>query len=843
MPSDSNPNSKVQPGPGRLPAGVLPPPSSNTQEAVDAVVEALDAHVNKTPDAHMAGAIGIPATYTPTGEVLLSSSGGLIDGESVLDLIARIKDTYPAPPNRLGFNDTTIPNTGEIEWDVLDYATEVPSSEAQTGGWTDAGGNVVLSKCLVPDGTLEAVPTMVLYPADRGLIALYHSDTGVFNDGSAVLIAALWLGPTSTRPAGLSSIDSADFHPGTTTSDQYNYTGNGSGLNLFKMTYRVPRLRKYAETIAAGHYEDYNSTFYGHQIAIVSVISGTMIWPQVSPSYGGGYLFMHFKETYPTVLADFNGASLGIGGAFSSNHLYSATLDSDFDGGGMATLNRRYIFTDTLSAVSPSFASADANTVVVASTYLSGVLTHSSALHFNSGGGMQAQVNDLFGNGGGVKKGYLTGTDVSANVLSGYTSLANLFEISFEEFGGSVLQVPYDGIQRAADATFFSLSNAPQPVDIAQYYATPSIPSPVAYTTPFTSISQVKFTVNSPFVDPVTAKSTSQFIFNSYARTGASTASTPTYEPFFDERHRYITLFEIPFDTSDLTQRLVPAGGNPYNSSTVLVADAVALIGDTGAKASLQVVGGQLVYPHTDFGAGTISPASQPDYSAVYAADKDTGSAHIRSYVRAFDTGRNSSLGRFRIVGTSLENFGNVGGYVANDAMIIELWVPGTTVWLDLGLAADKFGINLMGGESGCLLSVEHQYSLAGRATVNSGTLQGFGKTTAELLLYVEVGDTIFISAGASRGIYTVSDITGSVTDPILSLTPQVGTLVDGPGVPFEIYRGPKVLGSIYSYSTAVTDSGPTPGNVWGEYLIFMRITIRRSSADLGITEIEWLPL
>ncbi len=839
MPSDKDPNSTVAPGVGRLLPGEIPASTLGIPLGGSAD---LASHVADPVDAHMAGAIGIPQLYIPSNEQL-KDPPGLIGGESALDFIARAKDLYPVPPNRLGFNDTRVVNSGQPDWDVLKYATQALGSGSVVGGWTDAGGNVVPSKCLVPVGTVEVVPSAFLYPADRGLLALYHSDSGVFGDGTAVLVAALWLGATGGRPSGLSTIDSADFSPYSLTTGQYNYTGNGSGLNKFKLTYRVPRLRDYTDTVADGRYTGFSSSFYGHQIAKVSVIAGAMILSSVGPSYGGSFLLVHYRETYPTELTDFDGASLA-GSALSSGHLYSAPVtEGDFDLAEMGTLNRRYIFTDTKSALVPSISSPSANTGVVATTHLSGVLTHSGALTF--AGSVGVLINDFFGDVLAAKS-YLTGRNVSADVPAGYTSLVSPLVVSFSEFGGRATQVPYNAMQRLSDSTYFSLTNAPQPTDVALYTVATSIPGPVvAYTTPFTSISQVEFTVNSPFVGPVTATSTRRFIFNSHARTGVSTASTATYEPFVDERYRYKSLSDFGPPVT-----VEPAGGDLYDSSAVLVADVVSrVIGATEVQRALQVVGDQLVYPHVNFGSGITSPASQPDYSAVFSGDALHTNTRQRDYVRVFDTGSASYGGRFRIAGASLLNFGsNDTGDGANPnilhpgRMIIEIRVPNdSTGWLDLGLSPG--GVATL--TPGCLLSVEHQYASAGRGVINTGTLQELGKTVAEL--GVAAGDTVFIPVGDARGLYTVDYLGGTSAEPILNLTSLVGTLVDG-NVAYEIYKGSDVKGSIYTYTTNHTSNGPTADNGSGEFPIALRVTMMQftgdtSTPDLGLTEIEWLPL
>jgi hypothetical protein len=71
----------------------------------------------------MAHAIGIDPFYPPgvgpTPDPILSSVGGVVDGESVLDFINDFKDLIPVRPNSIGFNvasgvTSAIPNWNNI---------------------------------------------------------------------------------------------------------------------------------------------------------------------------------------------------------------------------------------------------------------------------------------------------------------------------------------------------------------------------------------------------------------------------------------------------------------------------------------------------------------------------------------------------------------------------------------------------------------------------------------------------------------------------------------------------------------------------------------------------------
>jgi hypothetical protein len=69
MPSPKNPVSTVVPGAGRLPASTVSASAFIFPGGGGGggSMAALQAHITDQQDAHMAGAIGIPLTYPPTG--------------------------------------------------------------------------------------------------------------------------------------------------------------------------------------------------------------------------------------------------------------------------------------------------------------------------------------------------------------------------------------------------------------------------------------------------------------------------------------------------------------------------------------------------------------------------------------------------------------------------------------------------------------------------------------------------------------------------------------------------------------------------------------------------------
>lgn len=121
MPSNRTPGSVVHPGPGRAVAGTITASSmisrlvgSDPADARDAIaiaalegtyagitgsvasvqngITAFEGHITDPTDAHMAGAVGIPAIDPTTGEPMLASAGGFYVGESVLDALVQIKE-------------------------------------------------------------------------------------------------------------------------------------------------------------------------------------------------------------------------------------------------------------------------------------------------------------------------------------------------------------------------------------------------------------------------------------------------------------------------------------------------------------------------------------------------------------------------------------------------------------------------------------------------------------------------------------------------------------------------------------------------------------------------------
>lgn len=646
MPSNRDPIGLVNPGPGRLSAGVVNA-SSLTFPGGGGGGDLL-AHINDPVDAHMAHAIGIDPTYPPTGEPLLQTAGGVIPGESVLDFIAVAKDLFPQPPDPIGI-DTVSPNSGLPDWGNL--------QTQRTGGWSN-GSNVVFSHYLEPVGSTTYAVNGVVYPADHGVMALYYSTDGdFFNAGTTTLISALWLGSTITAPGG---IPSADFDTALRTGAQPDYVATNVGLDQISLTWRLPYLEDYSGFPGAP-YAAYNIDFFSYQLATYAIN------PQaVAAGSAGSWLLVQWKESFAVSLAAIQPANLTLATLVSLNVTSATPIGGNFNTGNVATVNRRYVFRDTDSAAAPTGNLwTTAQNGVPTTVFLSGV-------QFYSGAGLtwdvNLKVNGLFNNS------YLTGSVANANIATGFESTSDPIRVNFSDFGGTFQRVPYYDLRENGIPGNYSPVNAPQIADVAEYInAALAIVSPSS-ASPTDGYGLLRGELRDAFNAVVNFNDTLRYLFNSYPQSGGSTAATDVLETFADEKYRYVSTFTA----SSPAVPILPSGGDDFDSTTVLVA--------TGPD--LQVVGHQLVYPHDDFSAASYRPVAQPDYAAVLAGD---AASHIRRYVRAFDTGIARNTGKLRIRGLTFTSWSSPGAYTGNEVTdhtggaIVQIKVPGSTGWLDLG--------------------------------------------------------------------------------------------------------------------------------------------------------------
>jgi len=568
MPSNKDPNLVVNPGPGRLPAGVVTA-SALLFPAGGGSNAALQAHITNPLDAHMASAIGINPFYPLTGQPLLTAVGGVIDGESVLDFINEFKDLIPPRPNSIGFNLASGITSGIPNWDLLN-ALGVGTGTSVTGGYQN-GANVTFSHFLVPNGSTTFSAAGLLFPADRGVVAFYkNTDGNFFNPGATTLVAALSL--NDTAPVG---IPNGAFNELVRTTGQVDYVATNAGIDFFGLTFRLPYLTSYA-----GHpgtpYGPFSQNFFSYQLAVFALASQA-----IGVGDSQSFLLVHWKETYATSLASIQPGNLTLANLVASKCYSAVPSAGNFDDNTAAVynVNRHFVFRDTQSAVAPTgntFTSAQ--NAVPTTVPLSGVQFYSNGitpLQWT----VDIRANNLFANS------FDTGSvDSPPNVPTQFHSAFDPMQIDFGEFGGGLLLVPYYNMNKFGGGAYSNV-NSPAPADVGQYTnATLAIvtQSPAS---PAGGFGQLKANFRTPFQTTVYTD-TKEYLFNSYNQVGAG-LSTTTYEPFVDEYYRYSLTFD---PTTSATVPIVPAGGNIYPSATALLV--------TGPD--LQEVGNLLVYPQVN---------------------------------------------------------------------------------------------------------------------------------------------------------------------------------------------------------------------------------------------------
>ena len=643
MPSTKDPITTVNPGPGKVPAGTV---------SASALLflpgggggAGLEAHITDPIDAHMASAIGVNAIYTPTGEAILSSVGGLIDGESVEDFIVMMKDLLPVRPNTLGRN-LGGPNSGVPTW---------PSGVK--GGFARSGA-VVPTHDIYPAGTNVLFGLGVFFPADRGVLALYRTTTtsDYFDSSHTTLVGAVWLG-SAPPPAGLPS---ANFLEADRTGAQTDHTGAG-GLDIFTLTHRLPNLKDYSAY--AGIYADYGIDFFRYQLATFAMSR------PLSSGDNGSYLLVHWRETFAVSLSAIQPVNLTSGNMVAANVYSAVPIAGNFDVGDVETVNRHNIFVDPQSSTAP------AGALFNVTANGSPTLIATSGVQHYSGAGLSwtvdLRVNNLF-NG----SFYLGTTASPPNIPAEFTTDYPPIRFDFGFFGGTDLEIPYMQL-RPTGGSLYSISSAPLPGDQAQFTSgSLTIASPTPFTRPGQGASLVSVELSKPFQNiSVYTDISRAWLYNSFPQSGGGTASTLTLEPLVDERFRFVSTYPA----SIAAVGLIPGGGDHFNSSAVIAAG-----GD-----DLQVIGSQVIYPKTDYSTANFRPTGQPNYAAVLAAD---AANHLRRYVRAFDTGIARNTGRIRVRGLAASAFASLGPFTGAPVAdhpggaILEIKVPGVTGWLDLG--------------------------------------------------------------------------------------------------------------------------------------------------------------
>lgn len=663
MPSNKDPNIVVQPGPGRLPAGTVPagallfPPGGGSGAA-------LQAHITDPIDAHMASAIGINPFYPPTGAPILSSVGGVVDGESVLDFINEFKDLIPVRPNSIGFNVVSAGTSGIPDWDLLN-ALGIGTGTAVTGGYAN-GANVEFSHYLVPVGSTTFTPSGLVFPADRGVIAFYkNTDGNFFNAGATTLVAALWLGD----PPSPGGIPDAAFDELLRSAQQLNYVASLAGIDKFGLTFRLPYLTSYVP-YPGTPYGPFGQNFFGYQLAVFGL-------PVQSVAAGDAqnFLFVHWKETYATSLAAIQPAGLTLANLITANCYSAVPTAGNFDDNTKAiyNANRHHVFNDTASATAPAlntFTTLAAN--APATVQYSGVtFTNANSLQFD----VTLASNNLFNNS------FETGSAPNPPLVPlQFNSVNNPMELIFTDFGGSAREIPYYDLRKQGIPPNYSNVNTPLTADIGEFInATTAIPAAASFFTPNNTLgySILSALFHKPFVGGSGSDSSKRYLYNTFpAAAGAGGSATTTFEAFVDEHFRY-TSTHAPI----ATDTIVPAGGNIYNSATSLSVD----------TNSSQIITNNLTYPQVNWSAAIFFPAGSPDYSGLPGAD---GANHLRRHLRAFNTGIARNTGKLRLrfsIGgqasfttdaayNGVEDTGHITG-----GMIVQVKVPGVTGWLDLG--------------------------------------------------------------------------------------------------------------------------------------------------------------
>lgn len=728
MPSNKNPNDVVQPGPGLLPAGVVPA-SALLFVPGGGASAALQAHINNPHDAHMAHAIGVDPYYPPgmgpTPDPILTSVGGVVDGESVLDFINQFKDLIPPRPNSIGFS-TAAGGTGVPDWGGLN-ALGIGAGLAVTGGYAFAPGvgqNVTFTHFLVPHTLNAFVPNGLVFPADRGVLALYSTTSGNYFDAAhTTLVAALSL--NDTAPAG---IPNSAFSEPLRQVQQANYTGSGSGLDLFSLTYRLPYLTNYG-AYPGTPYGPFTVNFFSYQLAVFSMTPRGL-----GAGNSQSWLLVHWKETYATTLTAIQPASLTLASLVAANAYSAVPVGGNFNDNTQPVynVNRHNVFKDT-SAASPVgtvFTSSPNGTPTT--IHLSGVKYYSVA----SGAGAVTWTVDIRATGLFANSFQTGSSDNPPHVPAQFHSAFDPIQMDFTNFGGAILAVPYNQMNLFGGGGY-DHNNTPQPGDTGEYQNSAlAILSPNPFV-PLGGWAQLTADLRTPFHETVFVDA-NQYLIDTWT---PGALSTPVYEPFVDELYRYATAFD---QTASALVSLIASGGNVFNSNLALA---------SGGN-SLQVAGSEVVYPQTNYNTATFFPNQTVDYSGFPGGD---GANHIRRYVRAVDTGAARNTGWIRLRGLAQAAFTvnaaydgtEITGHTTGGA-IVQIAVPGSsgTGWLDLGRQYGDPGIatlNYYGCQTGVVISGSDIYVSFNTTAFTSNNGSG------NFLLFVRV--TFLNGAGTSLAL------------------------------------------------------------------------------------------
>ena len=730
MPSNKDPALVVLPGPGRVPAGSVPSGALiGGGGGGGGAFAALQAHINNPLNAHYASAVGVnpyyPPNVGPTATPILSSVGGVVAGESVLDFINQFKDLIPPTPNYLGYS-AAAGGSGVPNWGLLN-ALGVGSGTSVTGGYASAAGvgqPVTFSHFLVPNTSTTFGMSGIIYPADRGVLAFYSSTNGNFFDSAhTTLVAALSL--NDSAPAG---IPNAAFSESLRNAQQANYVPADSGFDYFGLTYRLPYLTSYS-AYPGTPFGPFTYNFFSFQLAVFSLASQA-----VAAGNAQSFLLVQWKETYATSLGAIQPASLTSGNLTSTNCYSAVPVGSNFDDNTQPiyNLNRHNVFRDAVESTPAGTVFTSAPVGTTTTIHLSGVSYYNSTgLEFN----VNVEATGLFANS------FETGSSTNPpNVPLQFASSLDPIRMAFGNFGGGTLDIPYYSMNKLGGSAYSSV-NTPQPGDTGQYTnATMAIVGGGSYC-PVGGAAQLVANLYTPFKS-ASSTDANKYLYDTYNQAGSGLSTTQS-EPLVDEHYRYVV---SPDPTTVSTLPIVPAGGNVFPSSSALVT------GDS----NLQVVGHEIVYPSTNYNVATFLPSQTPNYSSIAGAD---GTHYLRRYLRLFDTQTPVNSGNIVITGVAASNFavssaffdgGETTGHLSaspNGGMIIQIKIPGVTGWLDLGRAfgspgsgtSNFYGCATLTVTSGSTVTVSYnstsftgnngsgQFPLAVRVTYINGIGNAYG--------------------------------------------------------------------------------------------------------------------
>jgi len=715
MPSNKSPT-VVNSGPGRLAAGMVP--SSALSFPIGGGSGDLETHIQDPVDAHMSWAVGLPELNPITGQPLLSSAGGPYDGESVMDALTALSDLLPVKPDRIGYDVGGIPNSGLTNWS--NSLTVGGSGTAIHGGFK-SGTAAIVTKYLTPAGSVgnQTVGGMV-FPADRGVLAVYKSTSGSFGVPDTTLLYALWLGSAASAPAG---IPSASFVEATRATGQPDYVASNTSLDYVNLTARLPYLNSYP----GGQYTAFSSNFYAYQL-------GKYNFPvSISSGNTGSYLFVHWKETHATTLSAIEPINLTNGNLIASK-CYSAV---PADSAAYENVVRTNVFADALSGSGPTgltITTAPAGDTVT--NYLSGIQYYTSTT-------FRVNVSSTAGNV--FSNSFLTNTVASASVPAGFESALPIVQAVMSGFNGATQSFPlFDGsnVVNNSGGSPFTLVNPPDTSAVALFsnatQTALTVVSPLPK--PVYPYAQVVVRWRGSFSNYVDATSTERYLVDpAYAE---ATLTTETKDSFVKENYRYVSSYTASLASAPI----IPQGADVFGSTYAV------------SSADLQLYSGRLVYPTVNFNASSIRPVQDAsrDYSATYAGDP---SGTKRRYVRAFNTGIARNAGKIQLTGLTAAAFTATIAIDPNEltdhagGAIVQIKVPGVTGWLDLGRSDGVPDNDKTQNFRGCKVGVVEAGGVT-TVTYSTGSAMTQPNSEGKFILFVRVtlikngtGETLSVQA------------------------------------------------------------------------------------------------